>query len=776
MSLSERALDVLDWSYIQNALASRARSPLGQATAQAHRPFHNPEESRRLRQRVAEGITLLKSSPVHGYVAGTINATELFERAAREGVLAPAELFACGYFMNTLGLLGSELRARVSTTPLWAKDFELAPKTPPICDQITRSVNSEGAILDTASSELARLRRERAHRRADFEVLLNAKVKDWHSKGLLQDNFYDVMDGRYVVPVRVDQQSKVDGALYGKSNTGQSVFVEPAELTAPNNALTQTDLEIRSEEYRILRELSHQVGALAPQYLPWIEVVAELDLALAAATLARDWELQAPVVDGGQLKLLNVFHPGLKDQRIDIVKNTYAIESGGRGLLISGPNTGGKTVLLKATALAATMARAGLFVGADEGSRFPHYADVLAFIGDEQNLAAGLSSFSAQISDMKNLLAEKRSPVLIVIDEMLSSTDPEEASALAQALIEEFVARGHHVLVTSHFSELSIRCRQNPKITVAAMEFENGRPTYKLRLDELGSSHALEIAERLGVPTGILARARSLISTAKIDYERAQAALKKKELELEAETERVRRTVVIERENMQKDFDQRIKEFVAAAQRRLDETVESLTQRISSITRQKSNEKLVFTAKDALASIRGEAMQTLREATGAAADDGPAPIEVGATVRIVSMGKSQGTVLEIKGEGAAATAKVQVGAFRFEKSLDDLEAIRPKKEKTKLSNYNYVGVDSDSNVPLKLDIRGRRFDDAIAEAEHYVDRAYRSGMSMVTIITGHGTGALKKGLKELLSGLPYVKEFRPERDNDDGATLVEFDR
>lgn len=785
MSLSDRALDVLEWSFIQNALASRARSPLGQAAAQAHKPFLNPEESRRLRQRVAEGLTLLQQSPVHGYVSGTADPRELFERASREGTLAPLELFACGFFMNTLGLLGDELRARHATTPLWSDDFKLAPKTPPVCERITRSVSSEGAILDTASPELARLRREKIYRKSEFEVLLDAKVKDWHGKGLLQDNFYDQVDGRYVVPVRVDQQSKVDGAFLGKSNTGQSVFVEPAELTGPNNALKQIDYDIRTEEFRILRALSNEVGKLAGIYAPWVDVVAELDLALAAATMARDWELKAPIVSTGELKLLNVFHPGLKDQRVDIVKNTYSIAGGGRGLLISGPNTGGKTVLLKATALAATMAQAGLFVAADEGSTFPHYADVLAFIGDEQNLATGLSSFSAQIMDMKALLAEQRAPVLIVIDEMLSSTDPEEASALAQALIEEFVARGHHVLVTSHFSELSMRSKLNPKITVAAMEFENGRPTYRLRLDELGSSHALEIAERLGVPTGILARARGLISTAKIDYERAQAQLKKKETELEVERERLQHQLVLEKDKLQRDFDQKLKDFITAAQRRLDETVQALTQRLTTFTRQgvgqsrptKAQASLEHAAKDAFSELEEQAEARLREVLGkeAPADNTP-EIEVGSTVRVLSMGKTQGTVLELKGEGAAAVAKVQVGAFRFEKSLSDLEALRPNKTKEKLSKYSYVGVDTATNLPSKLDLRGRRYDEALGEAERYIDQAYRSGIPSCTVITGHGTGALKKGLKELLSTLPYVREFKPERQNDDGATLIEFDR
>lgn len=785
-SLQVRSLNVLEWSLIQKALTARARSPLGQVATNAHVPFRSPEASQRLRQRIAEGITLIQQSPVHGYVAGTIDATELLERSTRDGVLEPAELFACGYFMGTLGLLGEELRARSNSVPLLAGDFELAPKAPSLCERITRSVSSENTILDSASPDLARLRRERSSRRADFEVMLERKIKDWQSDGLLQDSFYDVMDGRYVVPVKVEQQSKIDGALFGKSNTGQSVYIEPAVLTAPNNELKQIDLSIRAEEYRILRTLSAEIAKLAPTYAPWIGAVAELDLVLAAAALSREWSLTAPIVEGDELKLLNVFHPGLKEQNINIVKNTFSIAGGGHGLLISGPNTGGKTVLLKATALASAMAAAGLFIPADAGSRVPHYADVLAFIGDEQNIAAGLSSFSAQITDMKKLLADDRKPLLIVVDEILSSTDPEEASALAQALIEEFVARGHHVMVTSHFSELSMRCRQNPRIAVAAMEFENGRPTYSLRLDELGSSHALEVAERLGVPAQILTRARSLMSTAKLDYERAQAALKQKELELEAERERVHRSLAIEKDVIQKNFEQRLRDFMAQAERKLEETVQSLTQRISAYTRQgiglsktsKTETRLTAAAKDAFAEVENQASEALRQATGKSLAASVAAIEAGSSVKVKSMGKTRGIVLEITGEGAAAIAKVQVGAFRFEKPLDDLETIAaaPAKKTGGLSQYNYVGIDTTPLVSSKLDLRGRRYDEALSEAERYVDQAYRSGAPSVTVVTGHGTGALKKGLKELLAALPYVREFRPERANDDGATLIEFHR
>lgn len=763
--LTQRALNAIEWSLIQSALATRTRSPLGRARAQAHAPFANAGQARELRARVIEACVLLAQSPVHGYVSDTADPGDLFDRASREAVLSAAELWVCAHFVATVGTLGKELRARAATTPLWAADFEHAPPTPTIYGTITKSVTPAGEILDSASSDLARLRRERASMRVSFESTLDTKIKDWNSQGLLQDTFYDVIDGRYVVPVKAEQQSKFDGALCGKSNTGQSVFVEPTELMRHNNALKELDLAIRGEEYRILRELSARIGKLSDAFLPWVEVVGALDLALAAAKLTQDWELTEPLVRS-RLRLKEVFHPQLKEQGIEIVKNSFQVHEGGHGVLISGPNTGGKTVLLKATALAANMARAGLLVPAKEGSELPHYAEVLAFIGDEQNIAAGLSSFSAQIMDMKAVLSEKKTPMLLIIDEMLSSTDPEEASALAQTLIEEFVEHGHHVLVTSHFTELSLRCKTNPRVLVAAMEFDSGRPTYKLRLDELGSSHAIEVAARLGLPERLLARARSLLSTAKLDYERAQDQLKEKEAALELEAKQLRATLERQKDSWRRELQEKLASFMEQTKRTMDEAIASLTSKTGSKVR------VAMSAQEIARSLERQSKHMNEALLEQDPSPDPEPLKVGDKVKVRSMRNATGIVLALHEHG---TATVQAGSFKVEQPQSELTRIVEKKQISRLPGY--LGVDIAAGaVSTKLDLRGLRYDEAIAKAEQYIDQAFRSGAPTVTVITGHGTGALKKGLRELLSSLPYIREFKPERANDDGATLIEFDR
>lgn len=784
-----RSLKALEWPLVQEALANRARSPLGRFLCGQHIPFESPAQSERLRARVAEASVLLGQSLVHGCVSGAQDPSELFERAAMDGLLAPTEIFTCGHLMECIGLVAAELvDVQANKAPLLARDFAPAPRVPPVCERIRRSVSSEGVILDTASGELARLRGQRTDQRAAFESLLDSRIKEWHAGGLLQDKFYDVIDGRYVVPVRVEQQSKLGGILLGKSNTGQSAFIEPAELTGPNNALKELELAVRAEEQRILRELSRAIGGLAPAFAPWVPALAEIDLTFAAAELAKDWALQPPVVppaaSGSALKLEELFHPALKLREVEIVTNSLALQTNGRAVILSGPNTGGKTVLLKAVGLAACMARAGLFVPAASPSAIPHYAFVASFIGDEQNIAQGLSSFSAQILELRALLERPESPMLILVDEILSSTDPEEASALAQAILEEMIARGHHVLVTTHFSELPLRCRPNPSVTVAAMEFEGGRPTYRLRLDELGSSHAIEVAEKLGFPAALLKRARALLSSAKRAYDEAQAALKEKEAALQTEHDRAVSALDRERERLQREHEAKlgesrgtVAEFLRQAQAKLDETVEKLTKRIGTYSKIGASRSAEKKLKDAVLTTVDGLRAAAEAAVPSEPTQAPPPIGPGTEVRVKSLAGARAKVLAITGQGPAATATIQAGAFKVEKPVEDLEAVpAPRSYSPSRPRQTVVVSDALVQVPPKLDVRGMRQDEAIAEVGRYVDQAFRSGIAFVTVVTGHGTGRLKASVRELLMSLPYIREFKPERPQDDGALRIEFER
>ncbi|MBI2604651.1 MAG: Smr/MutS family protein [Deltaproteobacteria bacterium] len=793
-TLSRRSLAALEWPLLQKELAARTRGALGHDVAAAHAPFAAAAESARLRTRVAECARLDKHPLISSRLTGTQDPSAPFEAAAKDALLTPGGIHACGHFFETIGLLGADfgaLRASSDSStpaPSLCADWERAPRTPALCAKITQSVSSDGLILDTASPELARLRARRSARRQAFESLLDARVKKWSEDGLLQDRFYDVVDGRYVVPVKVSEQSKLPGVLMGNSNTGQSVFIEPMELTSANNELKETELAIEAEEARILRALSRGIAALVPDYQGWVACVAELDLCFAGARLAADFGLTEPAArPEGRLNFRNLFHPALKLReefaagKREIVLNSFGLDASsvaaGSALILSGPNTGGKTVLLKAAGLAALMARAGLFVPAESGSELPHYAGVFAFIGDEQDIAEGLSSFSAQILDLRSVTETKQAPLLILVDEILSSTDPEEASALAQALLEEFIARGHHVIVTTHFAELSLRTRANPRIRLCGMEFRGGVPTYRLRPDELGSSHALEVAETLGLPNRVLSRARDLISKAKRDYDFAKNALRQKETELAEEYSRALKKFEADKSSLKDRYESRVEElekrlsgFLASARAELEKKIEELSRRTRI-----APAKARADAAETLAGVARKSREQFAETElGAKAPEAARPLEAGNEVRVRSMGGATGKILEIRQGGVTAT--VQVGNFRVEKALADLRCFeRPKRPTGKTFAGLFSGSLDAPAVAPKIDLRGKRYDEAMSEVGRYLDQAFRGGRHSVTVVTGHGTGAIKTGVKELLASLPYVREFRPEREGDDGALVVEFD-
>ncbi len=764
-------------------------SDLGKARCESHRPFTSPQAAERFQTKTAEALRLANNgSTVHSFVSGTQDPSEQLERASREAILMPLELWNVGHFMQSVGFLGSELRSAKTLAPVLAFEFETAPSVPAVCNEISRAVSSEGLILDSASSELLRLRRLRSDRRSAFETQLESKVKEWHAKGLLQDKFYDVMEGRFVVPVKVEQQSKLEGALVGRSNTGQSVFMEPLELTTSNNELKEIELSIRSEELRILRELSAKIGALAPVFQLWVEPVAEFDLVFASALFARDFKLTRPKFsEDRKLILRGLFHPQLSSQGIEAVKNSFALETeappqaGRRCILISGPNTGGKTVLIKAAALATAMAQAGLYIPADDACVLPFYKNLYALIGDEQSIAAGLSSFSAQIAELKRALNEAAIPSLIVVDEILSSTDPEEASALAQAFIEECLARGHHLLVTSHFSELSARVRENKHAAVGAMEFRNGRPTYELRLDELGSSHAIEVAARLGFPPKLLERARALVSQGKVDYQNALQELRAKEAALELahrqETDRLR--------SENRDLKNRLEQFLKDSEEKIRIAIDQALRAIA-VERARKTSSVSVSAKlkaqtDAIAQEAtrkvGSAAQTAfgeaLEIDAPTKDRKTVEFKVGTKIRLRDKRYVHGVILELHPD--KGTAVVQLGILRMEKALTELDLFEEAGKKHRSSGIHVETPISTEVFSKKLDLRGRRTEEALAAAESFLDNALRAGMGSVTIITGHGTGAIKAGLKELLGKLPYVSAFRAERENDDGALTIDLD-
>ncbi len=776
-----RTLLSLEWEFITQELEKRTRSIMGQTSASHLKPdfTQNQIQSRNI-ERISEAIVLIQKSNIPNIVSGAADPKENFDLVLKGGTLSPLALLQSAQFISIICELSSQLKtfhSEIKPISLFNSDWNLTPPLPQICKQIQNSISIDGTILDSASSELRRLRSSKTSKKGQIESTISNRIKYWESEGVLQENYYDVIDGRYVVPVRVSSQNKIKGTIFGKSNTGLSVFIEPAELTQFGNELKEIDFAIQAEEWRILSELSRGLSAVCTPFYDYIDLLAEFDLILASAQFAIDFECTKPVINSSQLDFVNLFHPALITKpNIKIVRNSFELKNSNHssGMIISGPNTGGKTVLMKSAALAICMAHAGLYIPADDGSQIPHYSSLYALIGDDQNIEQGLSSFSSQILDLKFILDHKpktNQKSIVFVDEILSSTDPSEAAALAQSFIEEALRNNIDCIITTHFSELTTRLKTNQQIIVCGMEFSNNRPTYKIQIGELGISHAIDVAESLAFPKNLIERARSFQSKEKLNYEKALKDLKIKEIQIQNDYNEKLEQTKFSHEKEVKTLQQKLSDTVKAMEELFENKINDLKKRFDAYSRMKgiknldqklSEEKSEFSAelnqtKSKLSSEKQEPVQTKRS------------FQVNDPVIVLSMGKQNGVILKLNPDN---TALVQVGNFKLTKPLKELNLDDKKLQSKPKSNVNYS---NDENLSTKLDLRGIRYDQAMSELQTYLHAAFQNRIPFVTVVTGHGTGAIKNGLKDLTKNMSIVKQVRPENELNDGAWIIEFD-
>ncbi|MGE4233744.1 MAG: Smr/MutS family protein [Bacteriovoracia bacterium] len=748
-----RSLESLEWGFIREELTSFAKCEPGVARCEKISPLLTQEQAILTHRKTAEALKIFKSEPlVHSFVNGTRDVSSFFEKAQKETILDPIEISQCGRFLGTLSLLAKAFESEQNKllAPTLSKIFFDAPKHDSLEKKIQVSVSSDGTILDTASPLLARLRADHIRRKTELTSSLEHKVQQWFDSGFLQDNFFDVQDGRFVVPVRAQAQSKLPGILVGKSATGQSLYVEPLELTTANNALKEQELEIQKEETRILKELSTEIAATKVDASHWIDEIADLDFLFSSAMLVNKWELSCPTFSS-HLEIKEAFHPKLHP---NCVKNSFNLPSSGASFLLSGPNTGGKSVLLKTVGLVSMMAKSGLFVPAYL-AKVPFYSEVIALIGDDQNLEEGLSSYSAQIFQLKTLLEDKSSkPRLILIDEILSNTDPDEASALGFAILERLLKQNTHSIVSTHYQTLTRLSQDKPGFYFGSMEFFDNKPTYKLLPGHPGHSHALEIASNLGLDSSILVRAKEMVSKEKLELAERLESVKKKEFEYNKKLDAFEK----EKEKTLKEFSETQKSLLEDFKSKFDTFVDTLSKHTAAKTLKPG--ALIKKAKDLAKDLPEQITKTVFK-------DDHQDFQIGDEVWVKRL-REKGKVLSVLVDDKKMT--VQVGHFKQDFDFSDVEPYASPKVQKRNIQYETA-----SSVPSKLDLRGKRLEEAKTQLEAFLDQSFRSGVFSVKVITGHGTGAIKKMAKELISQLPYVKGHKPEHSNDDGALIVELE-
>ena len=798
MNLFEQTTQVLEWSRLLEALAGHARSSMGEARCRVLELATSLHDSERLQQETTEMGQLQASGEALPDLAFP-DIRDPLARAKKGAALEVRELRDCAMVLELLEESGRFVGRHRHDAPAVASvahSLQSVGELRPVKTELDAAIHPDGSVKESATPELRRLTHHAHALKQQMRHQVDQILHSRRYEDILQERYFAEREGRYVIPVKADMRGRVPGIVHDVSASGATVFLEPRELVELNNSIKVADLEIAREVRRILRELSALVAAKSEVILAGLDALAALDGISARALFGRQLKAHPVGLNGeGRVRLLCARHPLLVLSKEQVVANDILLDDSIHVLVISGPNTGGKTVTLKIVGLFALMVRAGLHLPCDAESEMAIFPDVYADIGDAQDLARDLSSFSAHMTQMVQLLDEtdrqRRSNTnavpwqwLLLLDEPVTSTDPTEGAALAEALLCRLATLGMKVVATTHYGSLKALAHTMPGFANAAVEFDVATlsPTYRLFMGVPGGSSALEIAGRLGMDRALLDEARQklhkddrVMETMLHDLQATQRQLaddlaRAVEARREAEQAEQRAKAQLARledneREAQKGLKRKLNEQFSRARAEVQATVDAV----------KGEQKLIK-AKAAKQRLFDLEMQTRAELAPAGT---PIPLEqlgVGDQVEIGGLGMT-GTLLEVTqgkkrvrvkgGEGEVlATVANLVGLERGRTAPSSPLLSSPRR----VSSGGGLGLDEQTVV----DVRGKAADEALDDVVAALDRATLAGAPFLRIIHGHGTGKLKASLRVYLKDSPYVVEFRAgdRAEGGDGVTIA----
>jgi DNA mismatch repair protein MutS2 len=800
--VNDHTLEVLEFFQVLQAVASRAGSELGREALLARRPGQRLDALRSELLRVDQTLRILRAHPdwapplppdarealrILGAEGGILDAVQL-HRLGRL-LVASRELATALARMEDAGGEGSGSREERLLQELRGR----LPLLPEAEARIREVVDDEARIRDRASPELRRIRRKLSDARSRVVRRLEAFLGGLPERVRVPDASVSVREGRYVVPIRREGKSEVGGVILGESGTGATLFVEPPLAAQLMNELLELERDESAEIQRILREVSGGLRPHAGALGDGLAALVEFDTLWARALTARTWGASRPDLrDPGEeeIRVHGARHPLLLERGKGagpVIPFDLELAPGERAVVVSGPNTGGKTVLLKATGLLFLLAQSGIFPPVGPGTRFPAVRRMVADIGDEQSISESLSTFSAHLANAREIVEAAGPGTLVLMDEMGTGTDPAEGAALARAILETLVERGARAVVTSHLGALKRLDEEGSGIVNASLLFDPGRiePTYQFQKGRPGRSYGLAIARRLGFPGGVLDRAEALVDSGELDVERLLETLERKERELSqalAEGERARSEAVELREEARTRLaavEERERTAEARARegaRRLllearDEVEEAIRQvRGAEAGRREEAEREARGRVEAAARTQGERTpRTPRRRR--ARDGGSEPLEVGDPIRLRD-GGARGVVLE-SGDGRVT---VEVGGLRLQLPVVEVEAAGPAPpgEGKRGPAQPRGGVVSAPEVEVRpeADLRGLRVDEVELELGRALDGAIMAGLQELRVIHGKGTGAVKARVQELLRADRRVRQVRPGGPGEGGGGVT----
>jgi DNA mismatch repair protein MutS2 len=715
-------------------------------------------------------------------------------------VLEAKETLEAASLLETAGWLRGQFREDAAKFPLLAARVASLADFREVLTAIRRCVLPNGEISDDASAALRRIRASITQTRESIQKTLKQILRSRNAEA--GEDYVTLRNERFVIPVRAEQRRSVPGVMHGASATGQTVFLEPFETVETNNQLVQLAEDEAAEILRILRELTERLQIIREPLLAAAETIAQLDGIFARGRFARDFDAAMPEFsDVSEMRLVDARHPVLEDklrrQERAVVPMTLALGGAEKVLVISGPNTGGKTVALKTTGLAALSAQSGIPVAAQRAV-LPIFDRVLVDIGDEQSIAADLSTFSAHMLNLRTMLELATPKSLALVDEMGTGTAPEEGAALAVALLDEFRAKNCIVLATTHHDRLKTYASTTPGVVNAAVEFDdvNLRPTYRLMVGVPGGSSGIAIAQRLGIATSIIERARSLLTPesreaadliaylhhSRDELDRMQQQMAAERHALEEERKKLRTEWVERQQKRIKDLEAQFAEM----QKRFDENVARV---IEAVKERELRASLGKTARRKGQDTRSEAREELNAALLQTISDSQADLGTGSVsqepVRAETL--QPGARIRVRGFSKpvifrrldGSSAEIEAGPLRMKVAIDEIigveGALAPQPEPAASRNITVTLQPGEGTASGEINVIGMRVEEATERVDKYLDEAALANQTHVRIIHGHGTGALRKGIAEFLKTHPLVERTAFETEERGGKAITVVD-
>ncbi|MDO5441706.1 MAG: endonuclease MutS2 [Bacillota bacterium] len=775
--MDKRTLDILEYGKIIEKLAAECCSQMTREAALKLHPSYKPLWIADELQGTEEAVTVItrKGTPPLG---NFYDISGIVHLAAKEGNLTTRQLLQVAYNLNSA----------IQTKKYLSNDLPKLPRidglVSAICvleslyDEITRCILTEDEIADSASPELKHIRKAIFKQNEDIRQKLSKIANSSSNKTFLQDSVVTMRQGRYVIPVKQEYKSQINGIVHDQSSSGATLFVEPQVIVEMNNELRELEIAEQKEIQRILEELSSWVGRNELAIKANQEILFKLDYLFAKGRLACNMRASRPEVNtDGQIVIKRGRHPLIDQKKVVPINVELGVNYD--TLVVTGPNTGGKTVTLKTVGLICLMAQAGLFVPADYGTSLPIFRNIYADIGDEQSIEQSLSTFSSHMKNIVEITEGANKDCLVLLDELGAGTDPTEGAALAISVLDKLYSMGAKTIATTHYTELKKYALSTEGVENASMEFdiETLSPTYRLIIGVAGKSNAFEISKKLGLKDEIIDKARTLLQQGDIAFEDVLTSIEadKKAAENERvlaesfreQIEKEKEKIVQLEEKLKNKKEELLEEAKAEAQAILNDAEESAKELQKALNNKDFEEakKVIRTKKK-------------KYAPKGISEENPEPpsadeIEIGMRVNVISVGE-KGVVLSLPDD--KGNIVVQIGSMKLTVKLSSVSIVKEnitEKQREKVK-YSKLTKTKAMTVPSSINVIGKNLDEAEMIVEKYIDDAFLAGKETVEVIHGRGAGILREGLGKMLKQNKNVKSIRKGeyKEGGDGVTVV----